>query len=144
MFSYPDAQRYRLGVNYQQLPTNAALSPVYNPLQRDGASNFGGNYGPDPNYVRSSLRPVNYKAFSSDVAHDEWVGKVTNFTTEVTDEDFVQARMLWNVLGKQEGQQDSFIANLGGHLKTALPEVQKETIRKSRNQLMMSYPIHCC
>jgi len=129
MFSYPDAQRYRLGVNYQQLPTNAALSPVYNPLQRDGASNFGGNYGPDPNYVRSSLRPVNYKAFSSDVAHDEWVGKVTNFTTEVTDEDFVQARMLWNVLGKQEGQQDSFIANLGGHLKTALPEVQKETIR---------------
>lgn len=77
------------------------------------------------------MRPVNYKACSSDVAHDEWVGKVTNFTTEVTDEDFVQARMLWNVLGKREGQQDSFIANVGGHLKTAVMRVQKETIRKS-------------
>ncbi len=31
MFAYPDAQRYRLGVNYQFLPTNAATSPVYCP-----------------------------------------------------------------------------------------------------------------
>ena len=30
LFSYPDAHRYRLGVNYQQLPGNAPLAPVAN------------------------------------------------------------------------------------------------------------------
>ncbi len=37
-FSYPDAQRHRLGVNYNQLPVNRSLSPV-NTYNRDGALN---------------------------------------------------------------------------------------------------------
>ena len=28
LFNYADAQRYRLGVNYQQIPVNAARCPV--------------------------------------------------------------------------------------------------------------------
>jgi len=48
MVSYPDAQRYRLGANYQQLPCNKPLSTVYSPYQRDGAGSINGNYGPDP------------------------------------------------------------------------------------------------
>lgn len=49
MFSYPDAARYRVGPNYQQLPCNRALS-VYSPYQRDGFMRADGNYGGDPNY----------------------------------------------------------------------------------------------
>lgn len=45
MFAYPDAVRYRLGVNYQFLPTNAAKSPAYCPIERDGFMNFTQNYG---------------------------------------------------------------------------------------------------
>lgn len=125
MFAYPDAARYRLGANYQQLPTNAALAPVYSPFERDGFMNFRGNYGPDPNYVRSTLRPMNYGPAS--VAHDEWVGKVTAFSSEITDEDFVQPKAMWDMFGKT-GQQSIFVRNLAGHLKLALPAVQKEAI----------------
>lgn len=32
LFAYPDAARYHLGVNYQQLPTNAAKAQVYCPF----------------------------------------------------------------------------------------------------------------
>lgn len=128
MFAYPDAARYRVGANYQQLPTNAAKVPVYSPFERDGFMNFKGNYGPDPNYVRSTLRPMNYGPAT--VAHDHWVGNVTAFTSEVTDEDFVQPRAMWEMFGKT-GQQKTVVKNISGHLKLAIPEVQGEAISKS-------------
>ncbi|KAF8861008.1 catalase [Acephala macrosclerotiorum] len=115
MFSYPDAARYRLGVNYQMLPTNCPISPVYSPMQRDGFANFQGNYGPDPNYVRSSFRSMTYAA--GNASHDEWVGKAAAYTSEVVDDDFVQATALWKVLGTQPGQQEGFISNVAGLLK---------------------------
>ena len=34
MFAYPDAQRYRLGSNYAQLPPNRPIAPVYAPYIR--------------------------------------------------------------------------------------------------------------
>lgn len=126
MFSYPDAARYRVGPNYQQLPTNRAKY-VYAPTQRDGPGTINGNYGGDPDYVRSSFRPV--KTGPADVAHLEWVsGKVEENTDPVTDDDFQQARDLWQIYLKQ-GSDDVFIHNLSGHLSKALPEVQKETIK---------------
>jgi catalase len=125
MFSYPDAARYRVGPNYQQLPCNKAKS-VYSPFQRDGSMRLDGNYGADPDYVRSSFRPI--KSGPGDVAHDEWVGKVSLWTSEVTDEDFEQPRELW-ALFKKWGADDDFIKNLSGHVAKALPQVQKETIK---------------
>lgn len=82
MFAYPDAARYRLGVNYQQLPCNSPVAPVYSPYQRDGASRHDTNYGSDPNYVNVSLKAVNFKGNreangASDGGHEEWVaGKI--------------------------------------------------------------------
>jgi catalase len=54
MFSYPDAARYRVGPNYQQLPCNKALH-VYSPFQRDGPMRMDGNYDGAPNYGKSTL-----------------------------------------------------------------------------------------
>jgi catalase len=133
MFAYPDAARYRLGVNYQQLPSNAAHSPVYSPYERDGFATTGKNYGGDPNYVRSGLRLVALKGqvgAKGVSQHDKWVGEVAGFTSEVVDDDFVQPRGLWEVLGRTEGQQENFVANVADNLKGALPEVQKETFGK--------------
>jgi catalase len=134
MFAYPDAARYRLGVNYQQLPSNAPKSPVYTPYERDGFATTGSNYGGDPNYVNSSLKRVNFKgkigANGASYQHEEWVGKVCGFTSEVTDEDFVQAKMLWDIMGKEEGAQERFVYNVSGHLKDALPRVQEKTLCK--------------
>ncbi|EGO60017.1 hypothetical protein NEUTE1DRAFT_145886 [Neurospora tetrasperma FGSC 2508] len=124
MFSYPDAARYRVGPNYQQLPCNRALH-VYSPYQRDGPMRVDGNYGGDPDYVRSSFRPMRFGP--PDVAHDEWAGKVALFTSEVTDLDFEQPRDLWKVF-KETGEDKRFAKNVAAHVGKALPEVQKKTI----------------
>lgn len=127
MFSYPDAARYRVGPNYQQLPCNAALSPVYSPYQRDGPASINGNYGGDPDYVRSSFRPL--AKGPKDITHDQWVGQVTAYSSEVVDDDFVQATDLWHIMEK-EGEQENFLKNLSGHLGGAVPRVQEESVRK--------------
>lgn len=133
MFAYPDAARYRLGVNYQQLPCNRPVSQVYSPYQRDGAFRYTSNYGGDPNYVRSSVKTVRFQgkvgANAITQAHEEWVANVSGFTSEVTDEDFIQAAALWEVLGKT-GLQDNFIYNISQHLGSAIPRVQQETYGK--------------
>jgi catalase len=52
LFSYGDAQRYRLGVNHHQIPVNAPRCPV-NSYHRDGQmrvnTNAGGTIGYEPN-----------------------------------------------------------------------------------------------
>lgn len=98
MFAYLDAARYRLGVNYQQLPSNVPTSEVYSPYQRDGLMAFKTNYGGDPIYVRSTLKPVLLREkieAKAQFQHEKWVGEVCDFTSEVTDDDFVQVRALW-------------------------------------------------
>ena len=54
LFNYADAQRYRLGVNYHQIPVNAARCPV-NSNHRDGAGRMDGNYGGLPHYEPNSF-----------------------------------------------------------------------------------------
>lgn len=63
----------------------------------------------------------------ADVAHDEWIGQVQEFSSEVAEEDWKQPRTLWRLF-KQSGDDKAFLGNLSGHLNKALPDVQKETI----------------
>ncbi|CCT75451.1 probable catalase isozyme P [Fusarium fujikuroi IMI 58289] len=111
MFSYPDAARYRVGPNYQQLPCNRPLD-AYSPYQRDGAMRLDGNYSSDPDYVRSSFRKV--KSGPADVAHSEW------------------PRNLWKIF-KDNEEDEVFLNNLSGHVNKALPEVQEATVRMWAN-----------
>ncbi|HEY4531331.1 MAG TPA: catalase [Luteimonas sp.] len=54
LFNYADAQRYRLGTNYQQIPVNRARCPV-NSNHRDGIGRVDGNYGSLPHYEPNSF-----------------------------------------------------------------------------------------
>jgi catalase len=54
LISYPDAHRYRLGVNYDSLPVNKPQCP-YHTYHRDGAMRFDGNGGKSPNYEPNSF-----------------------------------------------------------------------------------------
>jgi catalase len=54
LFAYADAQRYRLGVNYHQIPVNAARCPVFS-NHRDGTMRVDGNYGGLPHYQPNSF-----------------------------------------------------------------------------------------
>ncbi|MCC7494159.1 MAG: catalase [Fimbriimonadaceae bacterium] len=53
LFSYGDAQRYRLGVNHHQIPVNAPRCP-YHAYHRDGAMRVDGNYGSTLGYEPNS------------------------------------------------------------------------------------------
>lgn len=146
MFAYPDAARYRLGTNYQMLPTNAAKSPVYCQFQRDGFMNFSDNYGDDPNYVGSSLKPTAFavNAFGKPKAstiteHEKWVGEVCTFTSTLEHQDFEQATGLWRVLGREPGHQDRYIDNVSGHIKGVTSKQLREKVyRMSPLQLNIS------
>lgn len=54
LFSYGDAQRYRLGVNNYQIPVNASKCP-YHAYHRDGAMRVDGNYGSTLGYEPNSF-----------------------------------------------------------------------------------------
>ena len=54
LLSYPDAHRYRLGANYEQIPVNKCPYAVSN-HQRDGHMRIDGNGGKDPNYFPNSF-----------------------------------------------------------------------------------------
>jgi catalase len=54
LFSYGDAQRYRLGVNHHLIPVNTSRCP-YHSFHRDGAMRVDGNYGSTLGY-----EPNNY------------------------------------------------------------------------------------
>ena len=54
LFNYADAQRYRLGVNYQQIPVNKPRCPVHS-NHRDGQGRIDANYGSLPHYEPNSF-----------------------------------------------------------------------------------------
>ncbi|KAH6610306.1 hypothetical protein Trco_000326 [Trichoderma cornu-damae] len=126
LFSYPDTHRHRLGTNYQQIPVNAPLK-AFNPFQRDGAMAINGNYGANPNYP-SSYRQLTYKSIKPSVTHEKWSGSaVHDLFQEVSDDDFVQAKGLWDVLGRTPGQQENFVSNVAGHLAAAHQDTRNRT-----------------
>jgi len=57
ILSYPDAQRYRLGGNYEQIPVNQCPFMVNN-YQRDGQMRIDGNGGSAPNYFPNSFDDI--------------------------------------------------------------------------------------
>jgi catalase len=63
---------------------------------------------------------------------------VQAFSSDVTDEDWEQPRMLWKIF-KEKGEDEEFLDNLSGHLNKALPEVQKESISKCLGQMAIVY-----
>jgi len=132
LFSYPDTHRHRLGVNYHSIPANCPIHS-FNPIHRDGAfagvspphTHAHGNYGSEPNYP-SSFRPISYPPKEKTNPEAEfWEGKITPFIWELTDADFIQARDLWRVLGRQEGQQENFVGNVAEHLSQAREQVRR-------------------
>ena len=77
LFSYGDAQRYRLGVNHQQIPVNAPRCPFHN-YHRDGAMRVDGNQGSTIGYEPNSYgewqeqSEVNEPPLSLEGAADHW------------------------------------------------------------------------
>ncbi len=131
MFSYPDAHRYRVGPNYFQLPPNRPINKVYAPYVRDGPGTMNGNYGADPDYIFSELRPVAQSSRIQMPVHELWTGNVTCFSTTVTEKDFVQARDLWKIICKEPNGKQQLLHNIIPTLQDIPKNLQKEVLGKS-------------
>lgn len=126
LFAYGDTQRYRLGVNFIQLPVNRP-GYSYNPTKRDGYNNIM-NYGSIPNYIPAYNGPKIIPAaqYEQQAAHEQWAGTVTEFESQLVDADFVQPRATWATLGQTPGQQANFVGNVAASLSRAVQQVRSD------------------
>ncbi|WP_436758650.1 catalase [Streptosporangium sp. V21-05] len=123
LFSYPDAHRYRIGVNYQQLPINAPKSPVHS-YNKDGHMRF--NNPGDPVYAPNSVGGPAADPLLYEGEHYQVTGEIIRsaYTLHREDDDFVQPRALWeNVLSDTD--RSHLVSNVVGH--ASAPEVTAET-----------------
>lgn len=96
LFSYEDAQRYRLGVNYNQIPVNTPKHSCPYSTFRDGHMTVNGNYKDMPNYFPSSLNKAAIVDDSNKIPQISLEGATKGrFAYQLEDVDFVQPRKLF-------------------------------------------------
>lgn len=124
IFSYPDAHRYRIGVNYQSLPVNAPRCPVMH-YQRDGAMRFDGNFGAAPNYEPNSLNgPKECPAFAEPPL--KIGGDADRYNHRAGNDDFTQAGNLFRLF--DAGQKERLFGNIARHMASVPREIQLRQI----------------
>jgi catalase len=120
MFSYPDAHRARIGVNYKQLPVNAPVSPVHS-YSKDGAMRYV--KVSDPVYAPNSKGGPR-----ADTEHYKPVGWHTDgdmvrtaYTIRPDDDDWGQAGTLVREVFN-DAERDRLVSNIVGHLLDGVTE----------------------
>ena len=115
LLSYPDAQRYRLGTNYEQIPVNRCPFATNN-YQRDGRMRVDGNSGQNPNYFPNSFDAIeldqSYKEppipVHSQIA--DWYDR----NCEGENDHYSQPGKLFQIMPPE--QQQNTINNIIGHM----------------------------
>ncbi|KAG0168130.1 hypothetical protein DFQ28_005333 [Apophysomyces sp. BC1034] len=125
LFSYADAQRYRLGPNFNQIPINRPLST--STYQRDGPMTVTDNGGSLPNYEPNSLHgPAQTNQSSTTFTPEVVHGHTGRFSYRLTDDDFVQAGNLYRLLSTEE--RTRLVHNIANHLFGARQSIQERQI----------------
>ena len=128
LFSYGDAQRYRLGVNHHLIPVNAPRCPVHS-YHRDGAmrvdDNQGATIGYEPNSKNEWQQQPDFSEppLTLDGAADHW-------NHRVDDDYYSQPRALFRLMTDEQKQQlfDNTARSIGG----ATREIQLRHIENCR------------
>ena len=120
-FSYSDAHRARLGVNYKQIPVNRPKSPVHS-YSKDGAMRI--QNVSDPVYAPNSkggpkVDPIEFPQVDVWEASGEFVHSA--YTKRKEDDDFGQAGTLVRKV-MDNAQRDRLVSNVVGHLKDGVTE----------------------
>jgi len=121
LLSYPDAHRYRLGVNFEALPSNRPRCPVRN-YHMDGAMRFeipenGGSPNYEPNSFGGPVEDARYlePPFPVDGAGARYDHREGN-------DDYTQAGNLFRLMTADEQQR--LISNIVGSMKQVSREIQ--------------------
>jgi catalase len=121
MFAYPDAQRYRIGANYDQLPVNAPTSPVHS---YSTAGHMRYQLAADPVYT-----PNSKGGSTADTArygepggwHADGDMVRAAYTQHAEDDDWGQAGILVrDVMNGDE--RERLVHNIVGHLLAGVTE----------------------
>jgi catalase len=129
LLSYPDAHRYRLGINYEQIPVNKCPYMVAN-YQRDGFMAMGDNGGANPNYRPNSFDDIvvdeTYKelemALESNIA--DWFDR-----NKDDDDHYTQPGILYrNVINEQD--QKNLVENIVAAMEGITGEKKDEIIKR--------------
>ena len=125
LISYPDAHRYRLGVNYDALPVNKPLCPVHT-YTRDGAMRFDGNSGSMPNY-----EPNSFGGPAEDPAYRERPrtisGSVDRHNHRIDSDCYSQPGNLFRLM--KPDARERLIGNIVSSMKSVPRRIQELQIR---------------
>ena len=117
ILSYPDAHRYRLGANYEQIPVNRCPYMVNN-FERDGAMRVDGNSGSAPNYFPNSFDNIkadeNYK--QPPMQLDSMLADWYNRNAEGEDDHFSQPGIFYREVLDAENKKN-LVSNIAGAMK---------------------------
>ena len=125
LFSYADAQRYRLGVNHAHIPVNSPRCPVHS-YHRDGAmrvdGNFGSTLGYEPNSEKVWQEQPDFREppLAINGAAEHW-----NFR-EDDDDYYAQPRALFRLMSP--AQQQALFENTARAMGDAPLEIKERHI----------------
>jgi len=122
-FAYPDAQRYRVGTNYETLPINRPLNEV-NTYHKDGPMNFEditkkAELIYEPNSFGGAKEDSKYLEPALEID-----GDAARYDRNVDNDHFYQSRDLFHLMDKDQQQQ------LFGNIAAAMQGVPQNIIDK--------------
>ncbi len=120
LFSYGDAQRYRLGVNHHLIPVNAPRCPAHS-YHRDGAMRVDGNHGGTLGY-----EPNNYGEWNQQPEFAEpplnLQGAADHWNHREDDDYYTQPGMLFRLMTAE--QKQALFGNTGRAMGDAPREIK--------------------
>lgn len=123
LFSYADAQRYRLGVNYHQIPVNRPRSDVYT-YHRDGAGRTDYNGGSHYHYHPNSFDEV--ATFEDTPVPYAHVGGVSRYDHRSDEDYYSQAGALYRLMKPE--QRQLLIDNIVGAMRSVPSFIQERQV----------------
>src|SRR6202040_2850210 len=131
LISYPDAHRYRLGVNYDSLPVNKPQCPFHT-YNKDGAMRFDGNGGAKVNYEPNSFGgPTQDRSY---VERPRAVsGTVARHDHRSDSDYYTQPGNLFRLMPADAKQRliDNIVSSLGNGVPQRLQELQIQHFYKA-------------
>ena len=125
LLSYPDAHRYRIGVNYAALDVNKPRCPVHH-YHRDGQTRFDGNFGSAVNYQPNSfdgpVEDAKYKEPPLKIS-----GDADRYDHRIGNDDYTQAGNLFRLMSADQKRQ--LIDNLVGAMRSVPKFIQVRQLK---------------
>ncbi len=136
ILAYPDAQRHRLGANYEQIPVNRPVCPVHN-HERDGAMSVTGNGGAVPNYSPNSFNGHAGEKHTKEPALLLDSNQMDTFNRNENDTDhYSQPRWLYHTVMTPR-EQTSLINNLIESMRNIGSSKREEIIVRQLNHFYL-------